>query len=272
MLLSKLRKPIDTFAPSLGHVYRSLRDLKAAHARQTVYGFKLAGEPVVADSDFEPHEIRTFLDLFNTHDIVLDIGAHVGFYSCLAGTRGKQVISFEPLPRNLRFLYRNLWENGLHNTEVFPLGLAKESGLRPIYGSGDTASFVTGWAQAVTKRCELVPVTSLDRIVATRFRGERLLIKLDVEGFELDVLAGAVETLQLAPKPTWLVEILLRDKAIPGGINNCFPEVFRVFWKYGYQCRTVSEEPRAISPSDVSGWASCASVELESRNFLFSCT
>lgn len=273
MRLSWLRKSVDTFVPSVGYFYRSLRDAGVAHqSRQTIYGFKLAGEPRIAASGFEADEARTFLELLESHDTVLDIGANIGFYSCLAASRGKHVISFEPLPRNLHFLYRNLWENKLHNTEVFPLGLAKQPGLHRLYGFGDMASFVTGWAQADRKRSALVPVTSLDRIVATRFQGQRVLIKLDVEGFELDVLAGAENTLALAPKPTWLVEILLRGEVIPGGINTHFTDVFEMFWKHGYKCRTVNTDPQPISPADVSRWASNGSVEPESRNFLFFAT
>src|SRR5216684_6567520 len=147
MLLSWLRKPVDTFAPSVGHMYRMFRDIGVAHhSRQTIYGFKLAGEPRIAANDFEAHEVKSFLELLVSHDTVLDIGANVGFYSCLAASRGKQVLSFEPSPRNLRFLYHNLVENGLQNTEVFPVGVAKQCGLSRIYGFGGISSFVAGWA------------------------------------------------------------------------------------------------------------------------------
>ncbi len=272
MLLSRLRKPVDSFVPAVGHLYRSLRDLSVARQfRQTSYGFRLAGERRIAASDFEPQEVKAFLELLESHDTVLDLGANIGFYSCLAASRGKRVISFEPSPRNLQFLYRNLWENKLHNTEVFPLGLAKQPGLHRLYGFSDMASFINGWAQADPKRSALVPVTSLDRIVATRFQGQRLLIKLDVEGFELDVLAGAESTLGLTPKPTWLVEILLRGEVIPGGINTRFADVFEVFWRRGYQCTAVHAEPQTVSRADVTRWVDAGSVDRQSHNFLFSC-
>src|SRR2546425_7372287 len=102
----------------------------------------------MASSDFEPNEVKTFLELLGSHDTVLDIGANIGFYSCLAASRRKHVLSFEPSPRNLRFLYRNLMENGLQKTEVFPVGVAKQCGLNRIYGFGGISSFVAGWAQA----------------------------------------------------------------------------------------------------------------------------
>lgn len=270
MFLSRLRKPVDRFAPSVAHLYRSLRDFSvASQARPTTYGFRLAGEPRIAADNFERSEVKLFLYLLKSHDAVLDIGANIGFYSCLAASRGKRVMSFEPSQRNLQFLYRNLSENALTNVEVFPVGLAKEPGVRRLYGFSDMASFVTGWAQADRSRCALVPVASLDSVVAPRFQGEKLLIKLDVEGFELDVLGGAETTLDLAPKPTWLVEILLRDEVIPGGINPNFAEVFATFWKHGYECRRLDSGLPPVSRADVDCWIANGSVQSATQNFLF---
>ncbi len=269
MFLSAVRKPVDTFAPSVGHLYRRLRDVAIAQrSRQTIYGFTLAGDPRMASSDFEPNEVKTFLELLEDHDTVLDIGANVGFYSCLAGSRGKHVVSFEPSPRNLNFLYRNLWENKLSCAEVFPVGLGKQCGLSRIYGFGGISSFVAGWAQADTSRYSLVPVTTLDAVAAGRFQGKKLLIKMDVEGFELDVLAGAAETLKLNPRPTWILEILLRDGVIPGGINSRFLQTFETFWERGYECRKLDEARMQVQATDVRRWANCGAADC--KNFLFS--
>jgi FkbM family methyltransferase len=270
MLLSRLRKPVDTFAPSVGHLYRSLRDVGVSQQpRNTKYGFQLAGDPAIAKDDFEAEEVQLFLELLQRHEVVLDIGANVGFYSCLAASRGKHVVSFEPSPRNLEFLYRNLWENQLRNTEVFPVGLGKQPGLNCLYGFGGIASFVPGWAQADKSRFTLVPVTTLDTIAARRFQGHKLLIKMDVEGFELDVLGGGEQTLDLNPKPTWLVEILLDGEVIPGGTNARFSEVFGVFWKHGYRCTRANASRGPVEPADVSRWVADASAEPPTHNFLF---
>jgi FkbM family methyltransferase len=208
--------------------------------------------------------------LLESHDTVLDIGANVGFYSCLAASRGRHVVSFEPSLRNLNFLYRNLWENKFSSVEILPLGLAKQSGLSRIYGFGGISSFVVGWGQAETSKYSLVPVTTLDAALAKRFQGKRVLIKVDVEGFELNVLAGATETLNLDPKPTWMVEILLRDGVIPGGINTRFHETFEMFWNRGYQCTKLDKTGSRVQNADVERWVSGGSADC--KNFLFSST
>lgn len=270
MILSRLRKPVDSFAPSVGVLYRSVRDITSGRAaRPTRYGFTLAGCPVMTRGDYELAEAGAFLELLDGNEVVIDIGANVGFYACLAASRGKHVLSFEPAPRNLKYLYRNLWENHFSTVEVFPVGLGKEPGLNRLYGFSDMASFVPGWARADEKRFHIVPVTSLDTVVAGRFRGKELLIKVDVEGFELDVLAGAERTLELNPKPTWLVEILLNVETIPGGVNRRFVEAFERFWSHGYECKKLNPARDLVGPEDIRGWVANGSVDDGTHDFLF---
>ena len=237
---------------------------------QTAYGFTLVGDPAIAAAGWEGDEIAAFISLLETHDVVVDIGANVGIYSCLAASRGKKTVAIEPLRRNLNYLYRNLWDNQLRNVEVFPMGLAQAPGLGRIYGYGGIASFLPGWAQARETQSTLVPLTSLDAVVNGRFGGKRLLIKLDVEGFELEVLAGAVATLDRIPKPTWLVEILLRGEVVPGGMNSKFAETFAMFWERSYCCYKLDRAQTPVGPDEVSRWIRNGSVEGDTRDYLFS--
>jgi FkbM family methyltransferase len=271
MILSTFRKPLDTFAPPVGRLYRVLRDAtNRRRSIQTTSGFSLAGDPSMAKGGWEVDEIEAFLELMKTHDAVLDIGANVGFYSCLAASRGMHTVAFEPSSRNLKFLYRNLWENQLFNVEVFPLGLGGRCGIGRIYGYGGIASFVPGWGQARKAQSSLVPLTTLDIIALGRFQNKKLLIKMDVEGFELDVLAGAVGTLELNPKPTWLVEIALNGALIPGGISEKFSQTFEAFWNHGYQCRKLNAARTPVERSDVNRWVANQFVDSDTQDFLFS--
>ncbi|MGA7340765.1 MAG: FkbM family methyltransferase [Terracidiphilus sp.] len=270
MFLSRYRKAVDTLAPPLGRSYRLLRDsTNRRRAIQTPYGFSLAGDPAMAREGWETAEIRTFLELIATHDVVIDIGANVGFYSCLAASRGKPTIAIEPSPRNLAFLYRNLSNNRFMHVEALPVGLGKQPGLGRIYGYGGIASFVPGWAQAREAQSSLVPLTTLDAVAACRFQGKKLLIKMDVEGFELDVLAGAQRTLDLKPSPEWLLEVVLRGEVIPGGISSGFAQTFAVFWEHGYRCRKLDPARTPVGTADVSRWVSQGRVDGETHDFLF---
>lgn len=270
MFLSNFRKAVDTFAPPLGRSYRLLRDAtNRRRCRPTQYGFSLAGDPSMVNGSWEQEEIHTFLQLIEDHDVVLDIGANVGFYSCLAASHGKHTIAFEPSLRNLNLLYRNLWENKLSGVEVFPVGLARQCGLGRIYGYGGIASFVPGWAQARDSQSCLVPLSTLDTVVAGRFQGKKLLIKMDVEGFELDLLAGASETLARTPKPAWMIEILLQGDVIPGGLSRGFTDTFETFWSRGYRCTRLDAGRTPVGREDVRRWVLNGKVDSETHDFLF---
>ena len=145
----------------------------------------------------------------------------------------------------------------------------KWQGIHVGDGFGGISSFVPGWAQAHEAHSTLVPMTTLDAVTAGRFPESKLLIKMDVEGFELDVLAGAAKTLERKPRPTWLVEILLRGEVIPGGVSGKFAQVFEVFWKRGYLSRKLDAARTLVGPEDVNRWMANGAVDEETHDFLF---
>ena len=271
MIRSLAKYAVDSWMPNVGQAYRSLRDERAAlaPALPTPFGFKLAGNTSMASGVFEKKEIDLFLKHLERASTCIDIGANIGLYTCLAARHGKHVVAVEPMPSNLKFLFRNLVRNDFSDVEVFPLALSSRGGILRIFGDGTAASLLPGWAGASEKSYKIVPVTTLDVIVNTRFDGLPLLIKLDVEGFEMEVLKGGQRTLSLNPRPTWLVEIVLNEH-FPGGLNNRYNETFEAFWQYGYHATTADEEQRPVNPNDVSRWAKQGSADFGSHNYLFS--
>ena len=99
MNLTRYRKVVDAYAPPLGHLYRSLRDQTILRKPiQTKYGFSLAGDPEIIREDWESDEKKTFLEIMDKHDVFLDIGANVGFYSCLVASHEKAHYRLRTLP------------------------------------------------------------------------------------------------------------------------------------------------------------------------------
>lgn len=247
-----------------------MRDKRSASAPavHSPFGFLFAGPSFMVNGDFEPDEVCAFLRHLEQSSVCVDIGANVGLYTCIAASRGKHVVAVEPMARNLETLYRNIDANGFANVEVFPLGLSDESGIKRIYGSGTAASLVKGWAGAAADSYALIPVSTLDRVLNDRFDNTSLLIKMDVEGFELQVLHGAKRILEMNPKPKWLVEIALNEH-FPGGRNDKFCETFDVFFNLGYEARIADKDQRLVLKSDVQSWAAQGRVSFGSHNYLF---
>jgi FkbM family methyltransferase len=271
MISSTVRSAVLSHTPSLAHFYRLLRDKIAAVAPPvtTPYGFRFSGDRSMTDPGYEKEEIEVFLRNLKHATICIDIGANVGLYSCLAASLGKPVIAVEPLPRNLALLRRNLAANDFTGVEVLPLGLSNEIGTRRLFGTGGCASFKEGWAGSSGKRFQSVQVSTLDSIVMGFRDCGPMLIKIDVEGFELEVLSGAINTLSMDPKPTWLIEICLDEGCVVGGRNSKFAETFELFWKCGYQARTPACDQRVVDREDVRRWVTQGHVDFGTRNYVF---
>lgn len=241
----------------------------------TPLGFKLTSGlhpayELMRVGKFEIEETAIIKKLLSQVDLFVDIGANLGYYSCLALQFGKPVVAFEPQQQNLQCLFQNLTANGWEDrAEVFPLALSDHSGLLTLYGaSGPSASLIKNWASYSSRFKKTVPVSTLDNILAGRFSGERLFIKMDVEGAEFQVLKGATATLQLLPKPIWLLEICL-EEFHPEGKNPDFQKIFQLFWENNYLAFTATESPKLVTPSDVSSWIEKNHAESSTFNYIF---
>ncbi|WP_297016414.1 FkbM family methyltransferase [Thalassospira sp.] len=241
----------------------------------TPLGFKLTSglHPayhLMRTGKFEVQETVVVSKVLKNVDVFVDIGANLGYYTCLALQEGKPVIAFEPQQQNLQCLFQNLIANGWQDkAEVFPLALSDSCGLLDLYGaSGPSASLIKNWAGYSARYKKTVPVSTLDNVLAGRFLGQKLFVKMDVEGAEFSVLKGALNTISQMPKPVWLLEICLNEFH-PQGRNPDFLSIFQLFWDYGYKAYTVSSAPRVIDQAEVSNWFSNGHAETENFNYIF---
>jgi FkbM family methyltransferase len=268
LVKKSVRPIIERFAPSLSRSYRLARDLRwIAKSRRTSYGFWLSSPPQFVDPNYEQNERREFERLLEYVSICVDVGANVGIYSCIARSRDKKVLSVEPLRQNLRFLYANLLKNDYGDVEVFPLGLSNEPGLRNIYGFGAVASFLKNWSPSSDARSETAPVSTLDILLSGRFGGERMLIKIDVEGHEFEVLQGSQQVLKRTPQPIWIVEITLTNP-LTGRTHEKFGETFRFFFDQGYNAYHIGARCTELTEAAIAGFLHGGDPP-SSDNFLF---
>ncbi len=140
-------------------------------------------------------------------DTVVDVGANIGYnavYAAMRVGRSGRVVAVEPTPDNLRVLERNLAAAGASNVAVVRAAAGRERGPRALYVRGETSAVNSLFEQScyarVTEVLE-VPVERLDDLVEDAPR----LVKIDVEGAELDVLEGMPRLLG-APRLALVVE------------------------------------------------------------------
>lgn len=275
MLIAKwpisLAKPLVERFPRIATMYRNVRDLQdfMEEPNPTPWGFSLAGNAAMAQDTFESMETELVRSLLTDVDILVNVGANVGYYCCHALSMGKPVIAFEPIERNLRYLCKNTKANGWVGAEVYPITLSNSVGVLEIYGGNTGASVVKGWAGTHESYVTLVPSSTMDVVLGTRLRGKRALILVDVEGAEKWMLEGATIMLANNPKPVWVVEITAKDHQ-PCGVemNPNFSSTFQLFFQSGYQAFVLNQDMRLITMADVD-LVSRGNLEFDAHNFLF---
>lgn len=120
---------------------------------------------------------------------VIDVGANIGYYTLLFARQvapGGSILAIEPEPRNLEELRRNIEMNKLENVTVLPIALGRHDGRVTVEAgmNGRVGPLIDGGGGVEIRR--------LDEIID----GPVDFIKVDVEGYESEVLAGASETLR----------------------------------------------------------------------------
>jgi FkbM family methyltransferase len=154
---------------------------------------------------YEPFETRILESLIGEGSTVIDAGANAGWYTVrfarAAGPAGR-VFAFEPLPRTARLLEHNLHINGIRNVTVVPQALAEASGPRRLFLSptnqGDHRLHDAGHERETID----IEAVTLDDWLGDH-AGTISLIKLDIQGAEVQALDGMRRTLARHPE-TWL--------------------------------------------------------------------
>ena len=166
----------------------------------------------------EPPVQRALAEYLHPGDVFYDIGANVGFFSLLAARTvgpGGCVCAFEPVAANAESIRDNADLNDLRNLRVLEMAIGR---------SARVAEFLlTGWdgggslSEAAVRPSDVVSrvdvrVAALDDMIRAEGLPQPDLVKIDVEGAEMDVLAGMSATIR-DRSPVLLYEVDDEDRA-----------------------------------------------------------
>ena len=233
---------------------------------ETAYGFGIIVNPREDDyqaqmfvhGTYEPATLRLMTEYLRKGDIVMDVGANIGLMSLhaarLVGPDGR-VWSFEPSPFIFGRLQENIALNGFGNViSGFNIALGDRSEVRelfryPAVNLGRTSLIHSGGGVVDGN----VTVDTIDHIVSANGIGNVRFLKVDVEGFELQVLRGAQSLLESAVPPILCVEMsrdIQRDTG--AAIGSAHDPVMQ---SNDYRCfrfaDTKFRESRLVSLSDI---------------------
>ena len=207
----------------------------------------VVSEKLLTEGVWEPYVTRIFEKYTKGKNLVLDIGAHIGYYSLVGSLRvGKQgrVIAFEPSEYNAGLLRKTLGENGITNVKVEQKAVGARTGEGKIFldveNRGDNRTYDCGELRQ-TRRVKIV---ALDDYFS-RYKGVIDLVKIDIQGYELQALRGMMGLLSKKRISVIISELWPEGLAMAGGDWREYVLLLR---KYGFKLRQIDEEHERLVP------------------------
>lgn len=187
------------------------------------------------------------------HAVIWDIGAYSGYYALLAAKHSQtaHIYAVEPNPSLLPTLKNNISINN-SNINVINCAVTDTSGTVDLNITNDismpSGSSIVDIGKPIKRKVSIRAITGDELAKQTNEYPD--LIKIDVEGAELKVLAGMTELLKLV-QPTMLIEILSED---------VLAEVLTFLKPYNYAFQRIDENPYSLDTG---------SFSPTDRNYLF---
>lgn len=177
--------------------------------------------------------------------VVADIGANIGYFALMeakaVGHDGK-VYAIEPVDENIALLQKNVQINNYGNIELFNLAIGDKNCVREFILSkySNLGTFCEGLNLKSSGKRKPVLVQTLDSFLQNKRKPD--FVRMDVEGFEFEILKGAMKTLKEGSKMQLFIEVhadfMGQKKTI---------EFFRLLKKAGVnKCRVIKESPDAF--------------------------
>jgi len=184
------------------------RTIETRHGTFTVFDEdELVGLSLVTYGEYSEGEVEVFRKVLRSGDVAIDVGANIGALTVpmakLVGEQGK-VWAFEASDANLKLLYKNIEQNNLSKVEVLPFAASDKSGFLKV----DKQSALHAYSRRDINEGEFeVSCMTIDELKLAKVK----LIKIDVDGHELQVLNGAVETIKRC-RPIIYIENEIAEK------------------------------------------------------------
>ncbi|MGO4876816.1 FkbM family methyltransferase [Pedobacter psychrotolerans] len=134
----------------------------------------------------EFNDMGFLLHFLKQDDLFFDIGANVGSYTLLASFRKAKTIAFEPILETFDILKKNIELNSLHaDVTLVNKAVSSKHGIINFTNNQDTTNHVVNHASEQTTEVEMILLDDFFE------ENKPILMKIDVEGFETEVLNGA---------------------------------------------------------------------------------
>jgi len=254
-ILTLIPRPIQKF---IGYSFlgnKLLQRLKRSGSKAAFdidYGLKIYLElsnpftwDLVLGKDLEKDVKQEFSQNVNEGDTVIDVGAHIGEYTLLGaklvGDKGF-IISVEPDHYTVKSLKENIILNDFKNCLVLEKAVGEKAETKSLYkvSEEDVYGYLDPYVlnKKLMKHSE-IEVTTIDEIILSKNLNLVNLLKIDVEGFEYEVLLGCNDALKKNKIKKIIIELhpkYLKYK----GINEDL--IYTFLKKHGFKIKKIQEK------------------------------
>lgn len=203
---------------------------------------------IIKDGFYEAYETEWFTNIVRAGDTVVDIGANMGWYTLIAsrivGNTGK-VIAFEPEQSNFELLTKNVSTNGMDNVTCYQKAVGENNRTVLFYKCPENSGHHCAWERDTSWDSKPIQQVSLDAILADEPHVN--VIKIDVEGAEHLVLAGAKKTIERSSNLVLFLEVWFSGILRNGG-NPC--ELLEYLDSAGFRLYQIIEWNKLLRPLD----------------------
>ena len=196
---------------------------------------------ILVNGATEPATLRLIKRIVASGDCVIDVGAHVGHHAlCAAQAAGHsgRVFALDPQPYNADRISRNAALNGLANLVVVCAAAGERDGFikLPIQSDRDRSRLSLREPGPNDLSCLIeVPIRQLDTFMAAHGVPVPKLLKIDVEGYEYEVLQGLGT--HLVECPNLIFELL------PASGQERNQQLLNLVESAGFALQTIEGEP-----------------------------
>jgi len=216
---------------------------------------------------FEPTETALVKREIKEGDVILDIGANIGYYTLifakLAGEKGR-IFAFEPDPDNFFLLKKNVEINNFRNVTLIKKGVSSKNEKVSLYLDEENKGNHTIFPQKGRKSIE-VEVVRLDDYFED-YEGKINFIKIDIQGAEIIALQGMRNILEKNKEVKILAEFW------PEGFENYgikSEDYLSLFSQFGFKLYDVSRGKNQIAPVSIPEFLKIHASEKRNQSSLF---
>jgi FkbM family methyltransferase len=229
------------FASALKSVlHRNRVRIETPNGRFLIDPFSHFGRELAMQGDYEPQMRKTIVHYLKPGDTFVDLGANEGFFSVQAAAicgPGGRVVAIEPQNRLLDVLRENLRLNEIRCAEVISVAVSDKPGTAMLYLAPDINTGGSGLSNAARYpvRAQPTSLRTLSQVLDENRIDHVDFMKVDIEGFEWEMLTGAPEvfaTHRIRAMAMEIHESLLQRRGLDAG------EILRKLETFGYRIET----------------------------------